>query len=205
MVEGGLVMSKGRLPSRVLRGLRPDRNPLRRTYDRVETYILAGLLVASAAAAPFAAQAASHAAYDGALDTARAQHASEHQVRAELTQLATGADDGYSLTGYVPVRATWTSVTGVRHTGEVMAQAGSKKGSTVTIWADAAGNVVSPPLQAAQVAGQGQLGAVGAIAGIGALYLCEAVVVRRVLNRRRLAAWDADWLVTAPAWNRQSW
>jgi hypothetical protein len=126
-------------------------------------------------------------------------------VHAELTQLATGADAGYSLTGYVPVRATWTSVTGVRHTGEVMAQAGSKKGSTVTIWADAAGNVVNPPLQAAQVAGQGQLGAVGAIAGIGALYLCEAVVVRRVLNRRRLAAWDADWLVTAPAWNRQSW
>jgi hypothetical protein len=59
-------------------------------------------------------------------------------------QLATGADTGYSLTGYVPVPATWTSVTGVRHTGEVMA-------------------------------------------------------------RRRLAAWDADWLVTAPARNRQSW
>jgi hypothetical protein len=205
MVEGGLEMRKGRWPSRVLRGLRPDRNPLRRTLDRAETSILAGLLAASAAAAPFAAQAASHFAYDAALQAQHAQQASEHLVRAELAQLATGADNGYTLTGYVPVRATWTWVTGVRHTGEVMAPAGSKKGSTVTIWADAAGNVVSPPLQGSEVAGQGQLGAVGAIAGIGALYLCEAVVVRRVLNRRRLAAWDADWLVTAPAWNRQSW
>jgi hypothetical protein len=205
MVEGGLVMSKGRWLSRVLRGLRPDRNPLRRTCDRVETYLLMALLAASAAVAPFAAQAASHAAYAAALHTQRVQQASEHQVRAELTPLATGTDTGYSLTGYVPVRATWTSVTGVRHTREVMAPAGTRKGSTVTIWADAAGNVVSPPLLTSQVAGQGQLGAVGGIAGIGALYLCAAVVVRRVLNRRRLAAWDADWRLTGPAWNRQSW
>ena len=198
-------MSKGRWLSRVLRGLRPDRNPLRRTYDRVETFLLMALLAAAAAAAPFAAQAASHAAYAGALHTQHVQQASEHQVRAELTQLATGADSGYSLTGYVPVRATWTSVTGVRHTGEVLAPAGRRKGSTVTIWADNAGNVVNPPLLTSQVAGQGELGAVGGIAGIGALYLCAAVVVRGVLNRRRLAAWDADWRVTAPAWNRQSW
>lgn len=205
MVEGGLEMRKGRWPSRVLRGLRPDRNPLRRTYDRAETYILAGLLAASAAAAPFAAQAASHFAYDAALHAQRAQRASEHPVRAELTQLATGADDGYSMTGYVPVRATWTSATGVRHTADVMAPAGTKKDSTMTIWTDAAGNVVNPPLLTSQVAGQGQLGAVGAVAGLAALYLCGAVVVRRVLNRCRLAAWDADWRVTAPAWNRQSW
>jgi hypothetical protein len=198
-------MSKGRWLSRVLRGLWPDRNPLRRTYDRVETFLLVALLAAAAAAAPFAAQAASQAAYAAALHTQHVQQASEHQVRAELTPLATGADSGYSLTGYVPVRATWTSVTGVRHTSELLAPAGSRKGSTVTIWADAAGNAVSPPLLTSQVAGQGQLGAVGGIAGIGALYLCAAAVVRRVLNRRRLAAWDTDWRVTAPAWNRQSW
>ena len=198
-------MSEGRWLSRVLRGLRPDRNPLRRTYDRAETFLLLALLAAAAAVAPFAARAASHAAYAGALHTQRVQQASEHEVRAELTQLATGTDTGYSLTGYAPVRATWTPVNGVRHTGELMAPAGSRKGSTVTIWTDNAGNVVSPPLLTSQVAGQGRLGAVGGIAGIGALYLCAAVVVRRVLNRRRLAAWDADWRVTAPAWNRQSW
>ena len=46
---------------RWLHGVRPDRNPLRRTSDRVETYLLAGLFAALAAAAPFAAQSASHA------------------------------------------------------------------------------------------------------------------------------------------------
>ena len=86
-----------------------------------------------------------------------------------------------------------------------MAPAGSRVDSTVKIWTDAEGNLVTPPLLASQVAGQGDMAAIGAVAGLGALYLCEAAIVRRVVNRRRLAAWDADWVVTARAWNRQRW
>lgn len=195
---------QARLAGRVLRGLRPDRNPLRRTCDRVETYLLAGLFAASAAAAPFAAQAASRAAYTGALHAQRAQIATRHLVPAELTQpTAAGAAD--DLSSYVPVRATWTSVTGERRAGQVMVPAGSKAGSTVDVWTDAAGNLVTPPLLASQVAGQGDMAAIGAVTGLGTLYLCEVAIVRRVVNRRRMAAWDADWAVTARVWNRQSW
>lgn len=192
-------------PCRVLRGLRPDRNPLRRTCDRVETYLLAALFLASAAAAPFAARAASSAAYAAALRVQQEQLATTHIVPAVLTQPAGDADNGYSLSGYVPVLATWTSVTGVQRTGQVLAPAGSPAGSTVRVWADAAGHLVNPPLMASQVAGEGQMAAFGAIAGLGVLYLCEAVILRRVVNRRRMAAWDADWVVTAQAWNRQRW
>ena len=32
-----------------------------------------------------------------------------------------------------------------------------------------------------------------------------AIDIRQLLNRRRMAAWEADWIVTAPAWNRQRW
>lgn len=212
-------MSRGRRPEsgaraarrqarwscRVLRGLWPDRNPLRRSYDRLETYLLAGLFAATAAAAPFAARAASGAAYAAALHAQQVKLASTHQVRARLTQAAGSANILYSLSGAVPAEATWRSVNGVRRTGQVMAPSGSAKGSTVLIWADAAGNLVTPPPLASQVAGQGQLAAFAAIAGLGVLYLCEAAIVRRALNRRRMAAWDADWAVTARAWNRQSW
>jgi len=193
-----------RLPDRVLRGLRPDRNPLRRTCDRVETYLLAGLFLASAAAAPFAAQAASRAAYAGALRAQQEQLATRHLVPAELTQVTAVSNAG-DLSAYVPVQATWTSVTGVRRAGQLVAQAGSKVGSTVTIWTDAAGNLVTPPLLDSQVAGQGDMAAVGVVSGLGALYLCEVAIVRRVVNRRRMAAWDADWVVTARVWNRQRW
>ena len=193
---------RGRWCCRLVRGFLPDRNPLRRACDRVETFLLAGLFVAAVAAAPFAAQAASHAAYRGALGAQQAQLAARHQVPAVLTQAAGSPVSGY-LGALIPVQATWTSVTGVKHAGQIMATAGSAKGSTVIVWTDAAGDLASPPLQPTQVAGQGYMAALGAIAGVGVVYLCATVIMRRVLNRRRMAAWAADWAVTARAWNRQ--
>jgi hypothetical protein len=188
-----------------VRGLRPDRNPLRRTSDRVESYLLAGLLVAALAGAPFAAKAASHAAYAGALRAEQAQLATKHQTRAVLTRPAGSDDSTYTLSTAVLAQATWTSATGVRQTGDVLALAGSPKGTAVTIWTDAQGNLTSPPLQLSQVAGQADVAALGAIVAIVALYLCATGVVRYVMYRRRMAAWDADWAVTAQTWNRQRW
>jgi hypothetical protein len=188
-----------------VRGLRPDRNPLRRTSDRVESYLLAGLLVAALAGAPFAAQAASHAAHAGALRAEQAQLATRHQVRAVLTQPAGNNNSTYTLSTAVPAQATWTSATGVRQTGEILALAGSPKGTAVTIWTDAQGNLTSPPLLPSQVAGQADVAALGAIVAVAALCLCATGIVRYVMYRRRMAAWDADWVVTARAWNRQRW
>jgi hypothetical protein len=198
-------MRQGRWLSRVVRGRRPDRNPLRRTSDRVETYLLAGLFVAAAAGAPFAAQAASQQAYSAAHRAQQAQLASRHQVRAVLTQAAGSAASAYALSTEVPVRAAWTSVTGTKRTGQVMAESGTPKGASVTVWTDPAGNLTSPPLLPSQVAGQADMAAFGAVAGIGLLYLSGAGIARYVLYRRRMAAWDADWAVTATAWNRQRW
>jgi hypothetical protein len=197
--------TQARWPGRLVRGLRPDRNPLRRTSDRVETCLLAGLFVAAAAGAPFAVQAASQAAYSGALRTEQVQLATRHQVRAELTQTAGSSTSAYTLSTAVPVPAAWTSATGVRRTGMILALAGTPKGTQVSLWTDDQGNIVSPPLQPAQVAGQGDVAALGTGVGIAVLYLCEAGIVRYVVNRRRMAAWEADWAVTAQVWNRQRW
>ena len=196
---------QGRWYCRLVRGFLPDRNPLRRACDRVETFLLAGLFVAAVVAAPFAAQAASHAAYAGALRAEQAQLATLHQVRAVLTRPA-GSDNGtYTLSTVVPVQAAWTSPAGERRTAEILALAGTPKGTRVTIWTDAQGNLSSPPLQPSQVAGQGDVAALGAIVAVAALYLCATGAVRYVMYRRRMAAWEADWAVTAQAWNRQRW
>jgi hypothetical protein len=190
--------------SKLTRGWRLDGNPLRRTSDRVETCLLGGLFAASIAAAPFAAQAAFHWADAGALQAEHAQEAAKHQVKAELMQPAGGSTITDSYGTQVAAQARWTSVTGVVHTGEVMAPAGSAKGTTLTIWTDASGALTSPPPQPGQASAQADETAVGAVAGIGVLYLGEAAVVRLVLHRRRMAAWDADWTLTEPAWSRQS-
>jgi len=196
---------EGRWYRRVLRGLRLDRNPLRRTTDRVETCLLAGLFVAAAAAAPFAAAAASHVAYANGLRAEHAQVASGHQVPAVLTQPAAGAINGYTVMSLVPVQAVWTSVTGVRQSGQVLAPADSPKGVSVTVWTDAAGGLISPPLQPSQVSEQSQLAAIGAVGAVAVGWLCATALAHYVLNKRRMAAWDADWIVTSRAWNRQRW
>lgn len=204
MAKGGL-RRQGRWYGRALRGLRPDRNPLRRTVDRVEAFLLAALFVAAAVSAPFAARAASGVAYASALRAEQAQVASIHQVRAVLAQPAPSASDGYTVTSLVPVQAAWTSVTGTRRSGQVLAPAGSPKGTAVTVWTDAGGDLTSPPLQLSQVAGQAEVAAAGAVVAIVLLWLSGSVIARYVLNRRRMAAWEADWIVTSRVWNRQRW
>jgi nitrate reductase gamma subunit len=75
----------------------------------------------------------------------------------------------------------------------------------VGVWTDAAGHLADSQLTDDQVAGQADLAETGTIIGMAALFGCEMLIVRRVINRRRMAAWDADWAVTGPAWNRQRW
>jgi hypothetical protein len=111
--------------ARVVRGLWPDRNPLRRTLDRVEGVVVGGLAVAFLAGAPLAAVTAAHLAYSYGARAAHAQQA-WHQVPAVL--LATAPTTGY--TGYQPeVRARWTAPGGARRTGAVPAQPGPVLGA----------------------------------------------------------------------------
>lgn len=191
--------------ARTIRGARLDRNPLRRGTDRLETCLLAGLFVGLAAGAPFAVRAASHASYVASMQARQEQLATRHQVRAVLTRDA-ASSSGYTLSSHVLTQASWTSVTGVRRSGEVPAQPGSRRGTDVVMWVDdASGDLDGPPVTVAEAAAQSDATMVGVIAGSGMAGLVGAVAIRQVLNRRRMAAWDADWTVTAQAWNRQRW
>ncbi len=125
----GAGVGQGRWYVRVLRGLRPDRNPLRRTSDRAQAYLLAALFVVAAAVAPFAAQLASHAAYAVALRAEQAKLTGTHPVRARLTEVAHSTVNVNVVAPQVPVEATWTSVTGVRRTGPVLAPPGTPAGT----------------------------------------------------------------------------
>jgi hypothetical protein len=189
---------------RAVRGARLDRNPLRRGTDRLETCLLAGLFVVLAAVTPFAARLAGHASYVSATQARQEQLATRHQVRAVLTGNA-GPISGYSLSAYVLTPATWTSVGGVRRTGEVPAQPGSRKGAPVTVWTDGNGYLDSPPLALAEVANLADAATTGVFVVAAAGYLAATAVIRQLLNRRRMTAWDADWALTAPEWNRQRW
>jgi hypothetical protein len=191
-------------PVRVIRGARPDRNPLRRGIDRLETCVLVGLFVALTAVTPFAARLAGHASYLSALHARQEQLVSRHQVHAVLTEEA-GPVSGYSLSAYVLTQASWTSAGGVRRSGDVPAVPGSPKGTAVTVWTDGNGYLDSPPLALAEVGSQADAATIGVVVAAGVIYICGAAAIRQLLNRRRMAAWDAEWVTTARAWNRQRW
>ena len=186
---------------RVLRGRRLDRNPLRRRSDRVETAVLGLLLAAFLAGLPFAAHVAGSWGYATSAREAQAQRASLHQVPATLLKAAPAWNAYANGQGLPEVDARWRAPDGQVRTGEVFVPAGAAAGSTVLVWTNRAGVLTGPPLGPTQLASRAQLAA-GAAAGSLAIALSAAGwLARRFLDRRRLAAWDADWLATGPRWS----
>jgi heme A synthase len=184
--------------SRLLRGRRPDRNPLRRGSDRAETAMLGVLLAAFLAATPFAAHAAASWTYAASAREAQAQRAVIHQVQAILLQPATQWDPS---TGTSEAEARWRAPDGQRCTAQLMAPAGAMAGSTVTVWTNQACQLTNPPLQHSQVVGRADISRVIAVVALAVTLIILGWLGRRALDRRRLAGWDADWLATGPRWS----
>ncbi len=183
---------------RLLRGRRPDRNPLRRGSDRAETAMLGVLLAAFLAGAPFAAHAAGSWTYAASARQAQAQQAALRQVRATVLQAPSplGISEGGAQ-----ARARWQAPTGQVRTGQVFVLTGAPAGSTVMVWVNRAGQLTDPPLQHSQVTGRAELARVAAIAALAVVLIIAGWTARRALDRRRLAAWDAEWLTTGPRWS----
>ena len=184
--------------ARLLRGRRLDRNPLRRGSDRAETVVLGALLAAFLAAAPFAAHAAGSWAHASAVRDAQAQRASLHQVTATLLGAAPVLS-GYGLASDFAVEARWRAPDGRVRTGELLVTATAAAGHSTRIWVDRAGRLTGP-LSRDQVTGRVQLAVGVAVGGLAVLLIVAAWLVRGGIDRRRMAAWDADWLATGPRW-----
>jgi hypothetical protein len=186
---------------RAVRGLWPDRNPLRRATDRVEAALLVTLLAVFLACAPLLGVAAWNWAHAAAQRAERDQRATSHQVSAVLLQSAPPPVLAASGTSSVAeVRAQWMVPGDAVRTGDVPVPGGTKAGNTVTVWIDRAGQLTSPPLSPAQVTGQAAQAAAGASALLALVLAGALLLARRALNRRRLAAWDDCWSAIGPRW-----
>ncbi len=125
---------------RVVRGLWPDHNPLRRASDRAEAAIIAALTVAFLLGAPLIALAAWHLAMTTSFTTTNAEHAGWRPVPA---QLVTSAPFSY---GYdVAVAARWRTPDGAEHHGRIRVPPGTRAGTLVTVWAGHTGLLTRGP------------------------------------------------------------
>lgn len=69
----------------------------------------------------------------------------------------------------------------------------------MVVSADVAGRLTGPH-QLRRGRDQAELASVLAFFTVGVIYLCVGHLAHGALERRRLAAWEADWLATQPRW-----
>jgi len=94
----------------------------------------------------------------------------------------------------------WTTPDGLSRTGEITAAGHAVVGSAVMVWIDETGRLTRPPLSRADVVKHVIGVAVAAPASLALLLGVVGWVTSRVLDRRRLADWEADWSVVEPKW-----
>jgi hypothetical protein len=177
-----------RRAGRVARGLWPDHNPLRRTSDRAEAGMVAALAVAFLLGAPLIALAVWQLAMTTSFTITNAERAGWRPVPARLV---TSAPFSY---GYdVAVAARWRAPDGAERRGWIQVPPGTRAGTVVTVWAGHTGRLTRGPMTRSQAAIQATCTAAITVPCWGLLLLCTGVFGRRLLDVRRLAAWDADW------------
>ena len=189
--------------ARLARWLGIDRNPLRRGIDRVEAALRLVMILLAVVAVPAAAVAAGRWADHYGLHQAQAQRAANHQVTAVLLEDAPAAG---LPNPYTNVRTSWVSARyqppgQPPRTGEVLAMTGALKGSTVRTWIDPSGAVTDPPLSHRIIVGNVWVAVMATCLMSWLLLLAAGVLVRRVLDRRRLRAWEAEWRASGPLWS----
>jgi hypothetical protein len=191
--------------TRLTRALGSDHNPMRRRSDLIAAWLGPAALAVFLILGPLAA--------GGAVIWAHARNAAVRSadvrlrpVPAVLLQAVPGPlfTNGGENNWVTWTPARWTAG-GQQHQGEIPATSGSSKGATVSVWLDQHGHVQTPPLTADQAHDRTLLTAIGALAVLAVTLACLGLAGRSVLNRRRIAAWEADWRVTGPRWSPQDW
>jgi len=193
----------GRRLARLARWLGFDRNPLRRGTDRIEAALRLVMMIMLVTAVPAAAVLAGQQADHVALNRAHAQQATDHLVNAVLLEQApaTGIPDPYTPVQTAWVLARWQPPGLPPRTGEVLAPVGAPKGSTVRTWINPAGAVTDPPLDHRDIAGDVCIAVVATCLVSWLVLLASGALARRLLDRRRMNAWDAGWRASGPLWS----
>jgi ABC-type glycerol-3-phosphate transport system permease component len=172
-------------------------NRLRRPSDRLE-----GLLVMLLAAVFLVAVAAAPCFAEHLYQSQRADAAQLHAATAVLTQ--NGPSDNY-VTAVGEATARWRAPDGQQEEGVLTTLVapgitGARAGARVKVWLTDSGQPKAQPLAAAESMFNSAMFAIGALIITAVALLISYWLARLILDRRRLAAWTAEWSLTGPGW-----
>lgn len=182
------------------------RNPLARPADRAEATLRMVLVALWLSALPIVAVVGAQVRQDVSSIAASQQHSrltTTAQLLADAPDL-TYDDQGLQLAGQVEVSARWVAPDGSERIGEVPAAPGGRSGDRLSIWVDRAGDVTEPPVDPATIVVLIITVTTLIAMAWGGLLAAAHLIVRRRLDRRRFAGWDAQWQRIEPLWSGRS-
>ncbi|QIZ38675.1 hypothetical protein FDZ84_34390 [Saccharopolyspora sp. ASAGF58] len=186
--------------------LSPRPNPLRRRLDRVQALLVLGLLIAALTVVPMVAITWGRATYEANQHAAAVAAATRHEVDAvvigEPTEQVLAANPDFQVTSH-RAEVRWAGADGAPRAETVEVPPGSKVGSKIPLWLDAAERVTTAPPSASQVRASAVGFAFGIIFVGEALCFVLIVCVRAMADVRAERAWHREWEIVGPKWTRQ--
>jgi hypothetical protein len=175
---------------------------MRRRSDVVDAWLVPVAIVVFLALCPLVLAVTGNWTRAANVSEQRAQADWTH-VQAVLLQSVPGPQmvDHGTNTWLTWTPASWTAA-GVRHTADVPALSGSRARSVVTVWLDSKGKVHLPPLTPGGAGARLLEARLTGLAVLAVVLALTIVLVRRLLDRRRLAGWENAWLSVGPTWSR---
>jgi hypothetical protein len=192
------MRSLSRWIMRCLRLHRFDGNPLRRRSDRIETLaVLMTLLIFIAGLWPTVALG--RQTYANGIQAELTDPAHQQAVVAEVVDKPHAP---WRDAGNWTRTVRWTTPEGSLRTGQVILPTGTPVGSQIKIWIDGAGRPAgSPQSHQKTIVVTASTVIVAVVWAVMILSLCLAGV-RVLLNRRRDAEWEREWMLADQRWRR---
>ncbi|MER5177422.1 hypothetical protein ABT009_03425 [Streptomyces sp. NPDC002896] len=181
------------------------RNPLRRTSDRLRTWVARGLLVIVVVGLPAAGMTTGLMSYESRMRAVQTEAAARHPVDARLVAVAPEAaptSDGTSL-AKVPAQVRWTGSDGAVRTDTAQVEPGTTAGTTVRLWVDDHDRIALAPTTPGQAVVSGWTTGVTVSVAVAVTTVLVWRGFTRLLDRRAYAHWDAEWEQVEPGWSRR--
>jgi hypothetical protein len=196
--------------TRLARTLGLDGNILRRRTDKIAAWAAIVLVTVFLIGAPLLSGAA--AGWAG-----RTGHAGQsrgllgHQVPAVSPSAAPAVAAPSSIFARPPVQPRWAIPPMRARPGQIPFGTGLVAGRTAPLWMGGRTSPTDPPLlrrtypplNPDAVVARVTVAAIIATTALGAVLSCLAWAGRRVLDRRRLAGWEAEWAIVGPQWAKR--
>jgi hypothetical protein len=175
---------------------------MHRPVDRIEARSILAMLAVLMIAGPVIACTAGWHVYRRGVAVERVEQSQRFRNQAVLVHDTATTNTTYSPGGVatVSVDARWSAPDGTTISGSITVAAGTPAGAVVTLWTDAQGRPLDAPRSRAHTVRQAILAGVVAAVGLVLLLATARLVIRRILDHYRLAAWQAEWLAVEPQW-----